>query len=74
MGRVSLFLGTEFTWVEHDDGYLTISLTQQSFAETLIESLGLESIEPSTYLTPYHSGHSVDSVLHVSLSASERDT
>jgi hypothetical protein len=30
MGKVSLFLGTEFTWVEHEDGYLTVSLTQQA--------------------------------------------
>lgn len=33
MGPVSLFLGTEFSWVTHEDGHLTVSLTQQSFAE-----------------------------------------
>jgi hypothetical protein len=74
MGQVSLFLGTEFSWVQHKDGHITVSFTQQSFAETLIESLGLESIRPSTYLTPYCSGHSIDSVLHVSMPALERDT
>jgi hypothetical protein len=42
MGQVSLFLGTEFSWVFHDDGHLSVSLTQQSFAETLIDSLGLD--------------------------------
>jgi hypothetical protein len=40
MGQVSLFLGTEFSWVHHDDGHITVSLTQQSFIETLIDSLG----------------------------------
>jgi hypothetical protein len=41
MRQVSRFLGIKFTWVYHNDGHLSVSLTQQSFAETLIESLGL---------------------------------
>jgi hypothetical protein len=50
MGKVSLFLGTEFTWVEHDDGHLSVSLTQQSFAETLLESLRIDSSEKNIHL------------------------
>jgi hypothetical protein len=73
MGQVSLFLGTEFTWVIHEDGHLTVSLTQQSFAETLIESLGIETSGTSTFTTPYRSGHSIDSIPHISMSASDRD-
>jgi hypothetical protein len=41
MGHASLFHGTEFTWIHHDDGHVTLSLTQQSFTETLIESLSM---------------------------------
>jgi hypothetical protein len=52
MGQVSHFLGIEFTWEHHDDGHLTISLTQQSFAEDLIESLGFSLASISTFLTP----------------------
>ncbi len=40
MGQVSMFLGTEFTWVHHDDGHVTVTLMQQSFIETLTDSLG----------------------------------
>jgi hypothetical protein len=40
MGQVSLFLGIEFSWIHHPDGNLTVHLTQQSFAETLIDSMG----------------------------------
>ena len=29
MGQASLFLGTEFTWVHHDNGNLSVMLTQQ---------------------------------------------
>jgi hypothetical protein len=38
MGQFSHFLGIEFMWKHHNDGHLTVSLTQQSFAENLIET------------------------------------
>jgi hypothetical protein len=38
MGQVSHFLGIEFNWKHHVDGNISVSLTQQSFTETLIES------------------------------------
>jgi len=38
MGQVSHFLGIEFAWQHNHDGNITVSLTQQSFSETLIES------------------------------------
>ncbi len=44
MGQVSLFLGMEFTWVHHPDGHITVSLTQQSFMETLLDSLSISSV------------------------------
>jgi hypothetical protein len=39
MGQVSLFSGIEFTWTHHEDGQITVHITQKSFAEKLIESL-----------------------------------
>jgi len=73
MGQVSLFLGIEFSWVHHENGGLSVHLTQQSFAESLIESLGFDCLSTSYYLTPYCSGYPVDSVVHESMSSSERD-
>ncbi len=73
MGQVSLFLGIEFSWVHHENGGLSVHLTQQSFAESLIESLGFDCLSTSYYLTPYRSGYPVDSVVHESMSSSERD-
>jgi len=66
MGQVSHFLGIEFTWNFHDDGNLTVLLTQQSFAENLVESLGFTDISLSTYITPYRSGYPIDSVREIS--------
>jgi hypothetical protein len=73
MGQVSHFLGIEFTWEHHDDGHLTVSLTQQLFAEILIEALGFASASISTFLTPYQSGLSIDSVLHENMSSTDQD-
>jgi len=73
MGQVSHFLGIEFTWNFHDDGNLTVLLTQQSFAENLVESLGFTDISLSTYITPYRSGYPIDSVPSDSQSATQRD-
>jgi hypothetical protein len=49
MGQVTHFLGIEFTWKHHSDGHLSVSLTQQSFAETLIDSLGFTTASTSTF-------------------------
>jgi hypothetical protein len=53
MGQVSLFLATEFTWVTHPDGHLSVSLTQQTFTKQLMDSLSILRHQLSTYLTPY---------------------
>jgi hypothetical protein len=73
MGQVSLFLGTEFSWVTHEDGHITVSLTQQSFIETLIDSLGIRSTHISSFTTPFRSGHVIDSIPRDDISLTERD-
>ncbi len=73
MGQVSYFLGIEFAWQHHPDGHLTVSLTQQSFAETLIESLGFDTLNGSTFATPYRSGIPIDSISTESLPSTQRD-
>jgi hypothetical protein len=74
MGQVSYFLGIEFAWQHHLDGHITVSLTQQSFAETLIESLGFDTFNGSIFASPYRSGIPIDSIPTESLSSTQRDT
>jgi len=69
----SHFLGIEFSWKFHDDGNLTVNLTQQSFAETLIESLGLDSLSSSTLTTPYRSSYPIFSIPNEDMSSAEWD-
>jgi hypothetical protein len=38
MGQVTHVLGIEFTWKHSADGRLSVSLTQQSFVEALLDS------------------------------------
>jgi len=73
MGQISLFLGTEFSWTHRPDGNLTVHLTQQSFAETLIDSMGLEGAGLSPFLSPYRSGLPIDSVINEAMNPSNRD-
>lgn len=73
MGQVSHFLGIEFTWHHHPDGNVSVNLTQQSFTESLLESLGISSDTTSTFTTPYCAGISIDSIPSQSLSDMETD-
>jgi hypothetical protein len=50
MGQVSHFLGIEFSWKSLSDGNLSVSLTQQSFAENLNDSVLLPVFRPLYHL------------------------
>ncbi len=73
MGQVSLFLGIEFRWIHHSDGHVTVHLTQKSYAESLVDSLGFSTVGLSSFLSPYHSGLQIDSVSHEDMSSSNCD-
>jgi hypothetical protein len=73
MGQVSHFLGIEFNWKYHSDDHLSVCLTQQTFVESLLDSLGLSSSSCSTYTTPYRSGLAIDSIKHQDMSSEDRD-
>jgi hypothetical protein len=73
MGQVTQFLGIEFTWKYSPDGCLSVSLTQQSFVEALLESLNIDVASTSFYTSPYRSGISINSIPHLNLPSTERD-
>jgi hypothetical protein len=73
MGQVSHFLGIKFTWKHHPDGNLSVCLTQQSFIETLVDSLAFLQASKSHYTTPYHSGMVIDSIPHQDMPSDDRD-
>ena len=73
MGQVGLFLGTEFSWQEHPDGHLSVILTQQSFTEMLLDSLKIDRVRQSLFLTPYQSDCCIDSVPHEPMTGAARN-
>ena len=74
MGQVSHFLGIEFTWKTLPDGHLCISLTQQSFIDTLMDNMGITTDSMSSFSTPYRSGYPIDSIPFVDMSSGDRDS
>jgi hypothetical protein len=73
MGQFFHFLGIEFTWNITTDGHVSVGLTQQTFAENLIDSVGYTSLSISSYTSPYHSGLPIDSIPPSNLNMSEQD-
>jgi len=73
MGKVSHFLGIEFTWHTLPDEHLGVSLTQQSFIETLLDSLGIQLSGVSTFSSPYQLHSVIDSIPHQEMSSADRD-
>jgi hypothetical protein len=73
MGQVTHFLGIEFAWNTDTTGNLHVSLTQQSFVETLLDNLGITIESTSHFSTPYRSRYPIDSIPFVEMSSSDRD-
>jgi hypothetical protein len=73
MGQVTHFLGIEFTWKYSIDGNHSVSLTQQSFVEALLDSLNIQIDSTSMFTSPYHLGVPIDIIPNQELSSTERD-
>ena len=54
--------------------YLSVTLTQHSFTESLLESLQIDRVRQSLFLTPYRSDCCIDSIPHETMSAEARNS
>jgi hypothetical protein len=61
-GQVSHFLGINFKTKQHDDGHVSILLSQEAFVETLTTLAGLDGDGVTEPRTPYRSGYPVDKI------------
>ncbi len=71
--KIDFFLGIQFTHKWHDNGDLTIKMSQTAFTENLIESAGLLSEAVNSVPTPYRSGLPVDSIPDYTVSSKDQD-
>ena len=60
MGEVSHFIGIKFSWDRKPDNHIAVHMTQEAFADNLIDVAGLTNA--NTVKTPYRSGHPVDNI------------
>ena len=61
MGQVTHFLGLKFQW-KQSANRLSAHISQEAFADTLIEQAGLTHLSVTAHKTPYRSGYPVDSI------------
>ena len=62
MGVVNWFLGTHFTWIDLDDGNISVHLSQVAFAQNVVERHCQQHININPRATPYRSGLPIDSL------------
>ena len=52
MGTVDWFLGTAFTWKKHDDGNLSVFLSQSAFIDFTAHRFAIDRMKPVPHMTP----------------------
>ena len=62
VGIVNWFLGTHFTWLDLDDGNISVHLSQVVFAQNLAKRFHQQHINVNPHATPYRSGLPIDSL------------
>ena len=62
MGTVNWFLDTHFEWSSHQDGALSVHLSQEAYAQHLVEKHRLAGLNYNPRATPYRSGCPIDSI------------
>ena len=67
MGDVDYFLGTEFTWLQHKYGKISVNLCQLAFTEFIAHWFSVQSSNKLPNITPYRSCFPNDSIPPVEL-------
>jgi hypothetical protein len=62
MGTVDYFLGMAFQWNRHDDGELSVLLSQSAVVEYTAHRFAIDKLNPVPNMTPYCSGIPIDSL------------
>ena len=71
MGNAEFFLGIKFDWTVSSDS-VNCRLSQEAYANTIIDELGLTSANTNTHCSPYRAGFPIDTIPHVDMTAEER--
>jgi hypothetical protein len=72
MDHVDYFLGILFDWTCHDDGHVSVHLSQEAYANQIVDAMGMSDATTSPTMTPYRSGLPIDAIPPVNMTESER--
>ena len=62
MSDANFFLGTVFTWLCHNDGHISVHLSQSAFTEFAANRFDVKKMHQVPNMTPYHSGFPINSL------------
>ena len=65
MGKVYYFLGTEFNWLQHADGNISVNIRQSAFTEFTTHHFSVHTVNKVPNMTAYCSGLPIDSITPV---------
>jgi hypothetical protein len=72
LGEAEWFLGMKFDWSYQNDGTLHCRISQEGYATTIANEMGLSSVNQNPLMTPLRSGLPVDSIPTVDMSPEAR--
>jgi len=72
MGEAEFFLGLKFDWFHSDDGHVDCRISQEAYANTIVNELGLSQANVNPLMTPFRSGFPIDTIPVVEMSPEAR--
>jgi hypothetical protein len=71
IGDAKWFVGIKFDWHTSSAGKISCRLSQEGFAATIVEAMGLTKANKSPMMTQFHSGFPIDAIPHVDKSTAD---
>jgi len=72
MGDAEFFPGLKFDWFISPNGDVDCRISQEAYANSIVQELGLHQANTSPLMTPFRSGFPVDTIPHADMSLEAR--
>jgi hypothetical protein len=72
LGPAEWFVGIKFDWTFSSDGHVDCRLSQEAYANVIVETMGLSDASVSPKMTPFRSGYPIDIIPHRDMSLTDR--
>jgi len=72
LGEAEWFLGMKFDWSHSSNGDVHCRLSQEGYAATIVEEMGLSGANKNLLMTPFWSGLPVDAIPEIDMTSEDR--